>query len=164
MFDVLLGLTAAARAAIECADWNYANRYSDSPKPENLKTEYEKALEYYAAREQEERMLIESKKAVPWSETPSQKRHRLYLERKAEERVSARYENGNDKEKDSPLAKWVMDNDELLLSVLKPGVHLIPEKAMEGIDVDELAEWLFDKIESVESVEKVKDGLEVTVR
>ncbi|MCR5402911.1 MAG: hypothetical protein K6E91_03720 [Butyrivibrio sp.] len=164
MFDVLLGLTAAVRAAIECANWTYANRYSNSPKPENLKTEYEKALEYYAARGQKEMTLFEGEKAIPWSETPSQKRHRKYLERKAEERVSARYKNGNGKEKDSPLAKWVMDNDELILSVLKPGIHLIPEKAMEGMDSDELAEWLFVKIESVESVEKVKGGLEVTVR
>ena len=48
--------------------------------------------------------------------------------------------------------------------MLKPGVHLIPNKVLKGMDVDEVAMWLFAKIDAVESVDHVAAGLEVTVR
>ena len=90
--------------------------------------------------------------------------HREYIEREAAKRVAARHANDNKKAQENPMADWVMNNDRMLLEVLKPGVHLIPNKALEGMDVDEVALWLFSKIDAVESVDRVTAGLEVTVR
>lgn len=96
-------------------------------------------------------------------ETPSQKMHREHIEREAAKRVAARHANDNNKPKEDPMVNWVMNNDKLLLEVLKPGVHLIPNNVLEGMDVDEVAKRLFD-IDEVESVDHVTEGLEVTVR
>lgn len=161
MFDAILALTAIARSAIEVSGIAFANKQMDKQVPDNA---YDASRLYYDRLEAENRVKTLDNLTTVKSETPSQRMHREYIEREATKRVAARHANDNNKPQENPMANWVMKNDRLLLEVLTPGVHLIPNKAMEGMDADEIAKWLFAKIGAVESVEHVADGLEVTVR
>lgn len=161
MFDGVLTLTALARTAIEVSGIAFANKQVKSQKPNNI---YDASRLYYDSLEADNSVNSWMNCPTVKDESPSQKMHREYIEREAAKRVAARHANDNKKAQENPMADWVMNNDRMLLEVLKPGVHLIPNKALEGMDVDEVALWLFSKIDAVESVDRVTAGLEVTVR
>ncbi|WP_026658618.1 hypothetical protein [Butyrivibrio sp. AC2005] len=161
MFDAILALTAIARSAIECSGIAFANKQMDKRVPDNA---YDASGLYYDSLEEKNRVMVLDDLSTVKSETPSQRMNREHIEREAAKRVAARHANDSNKPRENPMADWVMNNDRMLLEVLKPGVHLIPNNVMEGMDADEIAKWLFAKIEAVESVEHVTDGLEVTVR
>ena len=160
MFDALLALTAIASSAIEVAGMVTANNQMKKHEPNNA---YDAAKAYYESQEAQNRMWFMDNCPTVLDETPSQRMHREHIEREAAKRVAARHANDNNKPKEDPMVNWVMNNDKLLLEVLKPGVHLIPNNVLEGMDVDEVAKRLFD-IDEVESVDHVTEGLEVTVR
>jgi hypothetical protein len=160
MFDVLLALTAIASSAIEVAGMVTVNKEMKKHEPNNA---YDAAKAYYESQEAQNRMWFMDNCPTVLDETPSQRMHREHIEREAAKRVAARHANDNNKPKEDPMVNWVMNNDKLLLEVLKPGVHLIPNNVLEGMDVDEVAKRLFD-IDEVESVDHVTEGLEVTVR
>ena len=160
MFDAILALTAIASSAIEVAGMVTVNKEMKKHEPNNA---YDAAKAYYESQEAQNRMWFMDNCPTVLDETPSQKMHRDHIEREAAKRVAARHANDNNKPKEDPMVNWVMNNDKLLLEVLKPGVHLIPNNVLEGMDVDEVAKRLFD-IDEVESVDHVTEGLEVTVR
>ena len=160
MFDAILALTAIADSAIEVAGMVTANNLMKKHDPNNA---YDAAKAYYESQEAQNRMWFMDNCPTVLDETPSQRMHREHIEREAAKRVAARHANDNNKPKEDPMVNWVMNNDKLLLEVLKPGVHLIPNNVLEGMDVDEVAKRLFD-IDEVESVDHVTEGLEVTVR
>ena len=160
MFDVLLALTAIASSAIEVGGIVSANKQMEKHEPNNA---YDASKAYYDSMEAQNRILVMDNCPTVLDETPSQRMHREHIEREAAKRVAARHANDNNKPKEDPMVNWVMNNDKLLLEVLKPGVHLIPNNVLEGMDVDEVAKRLFD-IDEVESVDHVTEGLEVTVR
>ena len=160
MFDALLALTAIASSAIEVAGMVTVNKEMKKHEPNNA---YDAAKAYYESQEAQNRMWFMDNCHTVLDETPSQRMHREHIEREAAKRVAARHANDNNKPKEDPMVNWVMNNDKLLLEVLKPGVHLIPNNVLEGMDVDEVAKRLFD-IDEVESVDHVTEGLEVTVR
>ena len=160
MFDAILALTAIASSAIEVAGMVTVNKEMKKHEPNNA---YDAAKAYYESQEAQNRMWFMDNCPTVLDETPSQKMHREHIEREAAKRVAARHANDNNKPKEDPMVNWVMNNDKLLLEVLKPGVHLIPNNVLEGMDVDEVAKRLFD-IDEVESVDHVTEGLEVTVR
>lgn len=160
MFDAILALTAIADSAIEVAGMVTVNKEMKKHEPNNA---YDAAKAYYESQEAQNRMWFMDNCPTVLDETPSQRMHREHIEREAAKRVAARHANDNNKPKEDPMVNWVMNNDKLLLEVLKPGVHLIPNNVLEGMDVDEVAKRLFD-IDEVESVDHVTEGLEVTVR
>ena len=160
MFDAILALTAIADSAIEVAGMVTANNQMKKHEPTNA---YDAAKAYYESQEAQNRMWFMENCPTVLDETPSQRMHREHIEREAAKRVAARHANDNNKPKEDPMVNWVMNNDKLLLEVLKPGVHLIPNNVLEGMDADEVAKRLFD-IDEVESVDNVTEGLEVTVR
>lgn len=160
MFDAILALTAIASSAIEVAGMVTVNKEMKKHEPNNA---YDAAKAYYESQEAQNRMWFMDNCPTVLDETPSQRMHREHIEREAAKRVAARHANDNNKSKEDPMVNWVMNNDKLLLEVLKPGVHLIPNNVLEGMDVDEVAKRLFD-IDEVESVDHVTEGLEVTVR
>lgn len=160
MFDAILALTAIAGSAIEVAGMVTVNKEMKKHEPNNA---YDAAKAYYESQEAQNRMWFMDNCPTVLDETPSQRMHREHIEREAAKRVAARHANDNNKPKEDPMVNWVMNNDKLLLEVLKPGVHLIPNNVLEGMDVDEVAKRLFD-IDEVESVDHVTEGLEVTVR
>lgn len=160
MFDAILALTAIASSAIEVAGMVTVNNQMKKHEPNNA---YDAAKAYYESQEAQNRMWFMDNCPTVLDETPSQRMHREHIEREAAKRVAARHANDNNKPKEDPMVNWVMNNDKLLLEVLKPGVHLIPNNVLEGMDVDEVAKRLFD-IDEVESVDHVTEGLEVTVR
>lgn len=160
MFDAILALTAIASSAIEVAGMVTVNKEMKKHEPNNA---YDAAKAYYESQEAQNRMWFMDNCPTVLGETPSQRMHREHIEREAAKRVAARHANDNNKPKEDPMVNWVMNNDKLLLEVLKPGVHLIPNNVLEGMDVDEVAKRLFD-IDEVESVDHVTEGLEVTVR
>ena len=160
MFDAILALTAIASSAIEVAGMVTVNKEMKKHEPNNA---YDAAKAYYESQEAQNRMWFIDNCPTVLDETPSQRMHREHIEREAAKRVAARHANDNNKPKEDPMVNWVMNNDKLLLEVLKPGVHLIPNNVLEGMDVDEVAKRLFD-IDEVESVDHVTEGLEVTVR
>ena len=160
MFDAILALTAIASSAIEVAGMVTVNKEMKKHEPNNA---YDAAKAYYESQEAQNRMWFMDNCPTVLDETPSQRMHREHIVREAAKRVAARHANDNNKPKEDPMVNWVMNNDKLLLEVLKPGVHLIPNNVLEGMDVDEVAKRLFD-IDEVESVDHVTEGLEVTVR
>ena len=160
MVDAILALTASAGSAIEVAGMVTVNKEMKKHEPNNA---YDAAKAYYESQEAQNRMWFMDNCPTVLDETPSQRMHREHIEREAAKRVAARHANDNNKPKEDPMVNWVMNNDKLLLEVLKPGVHLIPNNVLEGMDVDEVAKRLFD-IDEVESVDHVTEGLEVTVR
>ncbi len=161
MFDVLLALTAIASSAIEVGGIVSANKQMEKHEPNNA---YDASKAYYDSMEAQNRILVMDNCPTVKDETPSQRMHREHIEREAAKRVAERHANDQNKPQENPMANWVMKNDRLLLDVLKPGVHLIPNKVLEGMDADEVAMWLFAKIDAVESVDHIAAGLEVTVR
>ena len=161
MFDALLALTAIASSAIEVGGMVTANKMMEKHEPNNA---YDASKAYYDSLEAQNKVRFLDNCPTVKDETPSQRMHREHIEREAAKRVVARHANDNSAPQENPMADWVMNNDRLLLEVLKPGVHIIPNKVLEGMDADEVAMWLFAKIDAVESVDHVAAGLEVTVR
>ena len=161
MFDALLALTAIASSAIEVGGMVTANKVMEKHEPNNA---YDASKAYYDSLEAQNKVRFLDNCPTVKDETPSQRMHREHIEREAAKRVAARHANDNSAPQENPMADWVMNNDRLLLEVLKPGVHIIPNKVLEGMDADEVAMWLFAKIDAVESVDHVAAGLEVTVR
>ena len=160
MFDAILALTAVVNSAIEVGGIVMANKQMKKHEPNNA---YDASKAYYDSLEAQNKIRFLDNCPTVKDETPSQRMHREHIEREAAKRVAARHANDNNKPKEDPMVNWVMNNDKLLLEVLKPGVHLIPNNVLEGMDVDEVAKRLFD-IDEVESVDHVTEGLEVTVR
>ena len=161
MFDAILALTAAVNSAIEVGGMVTANKMMEKHEPNNA---YDASKAYYDSLEAQNKVRFLDNCPTVKDETPSQRMHREHIEREAAKRVVARHANDNSAPQENPMADWVMNNDRLLLEVLKPGVHIIPNKVLEGMDADEVAMWLFAKIDAVESVDHVAAGLEVTVR
>lgn len=164
MFDVLLGLSAIVNATVEVVAIKEANALGSKEKPDYLKTDYERSVEFYEKREAEMAakgeplILAKPKKYETVWDKKRKKFHEKELKRIREER-----KNNDNKQPENPLAVWVVNHDEMILEVLKSGVHVIPYKDLDGLDPDMVAEFLF-KTETVEKVEKVTEGLEVTVR
>ena len=161
MFDAILALTAVVNSAIEVGGMVMANKMMEKHEPNNA---YDASKAYYDSLGAQNKVRFLDNCPTVKDETPSQRMHREHIEREAAKRVAARHTNDNSAPQENPLADWVMNNDRLLLEVLKPGVHIIPNKVLEGMDTDEVAMWLFAKIDAVESVDHVAAGLEVTVR
>ncbi len=154
MFDVLLGLSAIVNAAIELFTLKEANEIGGRLEEEAKKKEKQPS---------EKMSEVQDYRTRPPYEPVWDRRHREYVE--ADERRKAMEEEKRKEElsKESPLALWVMTHDEMLLDVLVSGVHLIPNKELEGMDLDVVSDFLLNA-EMVEKVEKLSDGLEVTVR
>ena len=164
MFDVLLGLSAIVNAAVEAVAVKEANELGRKDRAEYLKSDYEKSLEFYEKREAEMAKKTQCFEANSKKKYISvwDKKRKKYHEKEAMRRYKERhgYETGGT---ENPLAEWVMKHDEMILGILNPGVHVIPKDKLDGMDPDIIAEFLF-KTETVEKVEKVPEGLEVTVR
>ncbi len=153
MFDTLLSLTAIIGAIIEGVTIKEALKEPDEDRPSNLKSDYEKGVEFYSKR----KVKVDTKEH-PRKESFWEQKTREFIESEAKKK-----ENEPQKKKETPFEKWFFTHDKLLLEVLSGGVHIIPYSEMEGVDVDEIADFLFEH-HVVESVDKVKEGLEVTVR
>ena len=165
MFDFLLGFTALVHSAITTLDWACATEFTNNPnKPDNLKGDYERSVEIFTRREVQQKPLLEQKRKTVKAESPSERKRREYVEREAARRVAQRHANDGQEPQENALATWVMNNDQLVLECLKPGKHIIPNSAMVGMNEETIANWLFAKIEAVESVDRIPAGLEVTVR
>ncbi|ADL36419.1 hypothetical protein bpr_IV054 (plasmid) [Butyrivibrio proteoclasticus B316] len=164
MFDLLLGLTAIVNSAIEVATVVTANAIGKETKTKMERSEDAMGIWVYPNEIKKENVTVPNDIPVVSKETVYERMHREYVEREAARRVAARHANDGAPQKENKLADWVSDHDELILSILTPGVHFLPEKEMIGMDIDVIADHLFNKISSVESVEKVEGGLEVTVR
>ncbi len=165
MFEFLLGFTALLHSAITVHDWACATEFTNNPnKPDNLKSDYERCVEIFSRREAQQRELLEEKRKTVKAESPSERKRRKYVEREAARRVAERHASDGKKPAENPVATWVMNNDQLVLECLKPGKHIIPNSAMEGMDEEAIANWLFASINAVESVDRIPAGLEVTVR
>ncbi len=163
MFDVLLGLSAIVNAAVEAVAVKEANKIGTKGKPNYLKTDYDRALEFYEEREAETENMSDSESPAPRKyESVWDRKRKKFHEREAKRRYEERHRCEN-KEPENPLAIWVVEHDDMILGILKPGVHIIPGKELDGLDPDMVAEFLF-KTETVEKVEIVPEGLEVTVR
>lgn len=157
MFDVLLGLSAIIRAFIEIITIKEVNDDQYRDKPDNLKTDYEKSKEYYSktsAGYDPEKLFSENikKSETVWD----------YKRRKYREQTNNR-QSETQSTKESPLIKWVMEHEDVVLLCLTPGIHLIKNEDLQGIDEKEISDFLF-KQEGTESIERIDEGLEVTVR
>ena len=164
MFDFLLGLSAIVNAAIEVVTIKEANALGSREKPDYLKTDYEKSVEFYEEREAKmaEKVELTIPEKIKKYETVWDRKRRKFHEEELK-RIREERMNRINKQPENPLAIWVVNHDDMILDVLKSGVHVIPYKDLDDLDPDMVAEFLF-KTETVEKVEKVTEGLEVTVR
>lgn len=156
MLEILLGLVSIANVGLEAcaAKASVENEGSSLNKfiPASEPTKEEKE------RMERRRLLEEADKAYK-TESLSVCRRNMKIYSRAEVVANA---DDSSKEIDT-LANWIMKHDDILINVLEPGHHLISYKDLGGVDKEELADFLF-KQPTIESVEQVKEGIEVISR
>ena len=152
--DFIVGLMAVFNSVIEMigASWAVKAEETNNVKlinPDELRSddkEKEKQRLLKEAELEEERRWTELYRKKPLIH----KRSDLIFKQKEPERRD-------------PLAEWVFEHDDIVLSCLEAGKHVINNRNLSGVDKASLADFLF-KQSSIESVQIISDGIEVVTR
>ena len=149
MFDISLSIAAIANAAVEILTGKVAQ--------ENLSGYNADFIEHETTEEPRKRVFSENMARKTTRELSVMNSQRIQ-QKISKVKTDKQPETGSD-----PLTKWIMDHDEMILDCLEPGKHMIENEYLKDVDIDVLIEFLFSQ-NSIESVEKVKEGLEVISR
>ena len=149
MFDIALSIAAIANAAVEVLTGKVAQENLSGYNADFVKTETDD----------------EPRKRV-FSENMARKNTRelsVMNSQRIQQKISKAKTNTQPEVRSDPFTDWIMSHDEMILDCLEPGTHIIGNEYLKDVDVDVLTEFLFSQ-NSIESVERVKEGLEVISR
>lgn len=159
MFDFLLALTAIGGAivdglSVKTAVNNPSGYNADFVPPEKPCFE----------DEERKRLLkeAEDKEARRKAQENLARRKERKIYSRAE--VIAKQKPCNDvEEKPTALAEWILNHEDVIITALETGTHIISSENLKGINPSELADFLFEQ-SCIESVSEVPEGLEVITR
>ncbi len=147
MFDISLSIAAIANAAVEVLTGKVAQENLSGYNADFVKTKTDDEKRVFS-----ENMARKTTREL--SVMNSQRINQMISSKKTEKQP----ENRSD-----PLTSWIMNHDEMILDCLEPGTHIIGNEHLKEVDIDILSQFLFSQ-NSIESVERVKEGLEVISR